>query len=74
VDFCSRKETTSKYMKKLNFKTVLFLVLMLVFILLAISSDDVLDSKLYASIALIIGACASNALSFKNLINNERNN
>ena len=61
-------------MKKLNFKTVLFLVLMLVFILLAISSDDLLDSKLYASIALIIGACASHALSFKNLITNERNN
>ncbi len=60
-----------KSMKNLNLKTMLFLGLMLVFVLLAISSEDLLDSKLYASLAIIVGACGSHSLTFKNLSKNE---
>jgi hypothetical protein len=59
-------------MNEKTLKHLLFIIVMLVLVALAFSTDNFINSKLYLSIALIFGAISFQTLLTQKQINNEQ--
>ncbi len=57
-------------MKKTTLKNLIFLCLMASFVIMSITSKNLINAKLYASIAIILGALASHSLTYNNFLKN----
>ena len=58
-------------MKVIVFKSIICVALMIVFLAMAFITKDAINSKLLASLSIIIGAFTSHNLSTKNQTKNE---
>ena len=56
-----------------NFKTTILVAGMIILFVMALTTDDVINRKLFASLAIIFGAYSSNNLSNKKVDNYEQN-
>lgn len=58
-------------MNTLGIKTGLILILMIAFLIMAMNTNDEIDSHLFASLAIITGTLTLKNLSIKNHIEND---
>jgi hypothetical protein len=77
LSICGKKPSYRKSasrLNKMNFlitKTILCLVLMMVFLMIAVISNDVINRQLFASLGIITGAFTSKFLSNQTHVKNE---